>query len=174
MCQQEVEADVELNHYVLEFFRLFSRIEFALKEVGYFKKPDRANNTANPDWDRFVKEFPQNYTPSPSAILLMQMRPKRQVVQKTVVGAGTRYNLVFEDIDFNQGHENINNYRPDKRELYKIVTLVKTVRNNLFHGGKYGHPEWDDKQRTKELLRLGIIVLKEIASQHSIEASINF
>jgi len=44
-----------------------------------------------------------------------------------------------------------------------VVTLLKTVRNNLFHGGKHGDDGWDDPERILTLLELSIRVLDELA-----------
>lgn len=38
------------------------------------------------------------------------------------------------------------------------------VRNNLFHGGKHGHDQWDDPTRMRRLLKLTITVLSELAA----------
>jgi len=45
----------------------------------------------------------------------------------------------------------------------KVGTLIKTVRNNLFHGGKHGDVSWDDQDRMKVLLGLVLEILGEIA-----------
>ena len=48
-----------------------------------------------------------------------------------------------------------------KKELQfkELINLVKRVRNNLFHGEKLNQLLSDDKERDRELLRQGLIVL---------------
>lgn len=48
--------------------------------------------------------------------------------------------------------------------------MLKTIRNNLFHGGKHGDVDMDSKERNKELLKLGKLILDELANIADIEA----
>lgn len=41
--------------------------------------------------------------------------------------------------------------------------MLKTVRNNLFHGGKQGDNDIDSKERNLKLLSLGKVVLDQLA-----------
>ena len=52
----------------------------------------------------------------------------------------------------------------DATDLDKVVAYAKTVRNNLFHGGKHGHDRWDDPARMRRLLTLTITLLAELAA----------
>ena len=54
-------------------------------------------------------------------------------------------------------------YNNQTSELRKVVTLLKTVRNNFFHGGKHGNDGWDNPERILALLNLSIRVLDELA-----------
>ena len=60
-----------------------------------------------------------------------------------------------------------------KSELCKVVRLLRTIRNNLFHGGKHGADGWDDPQRTKELLLVGKSVLDQLAYAANFEGDYN-
>jgi hypothetical protein len=57
-----------------------------------------------------------------------------------------------------------------KSDLEKIVRLVKTVRNNLFHGGKHGSDYWDDPERNIRLLSSSMAILDQLAVLAAIEA----
>jgi len=50
------------------------------------------------------------------------------------------------------------------------VRYAKTVRNNLFHGGKHGSAYWDNPARMTLLLGTTITVLGELARLGGIEA----
>ena len=47
--------------------------------------------------------------------------------------------------------------------------MLRTIRNNLFHGGKHGDLEVDDKERNLKLLLLGKTVLDQFARQFDYE-----
>ncbi|MES1383898.1 hypothetical protein ABUU23_19015, partial [Vibrio cholerae] len=52
----------------------------------------------------------------------------------------------------------------------RVIRLLKTVRNNLFHGGKHGADGWDNPERTQELLVIGKSILDHLARLADIEA----
>jgi len=137
---------------VLEFFFVFSRFEFALKEAGYVTTSGRNSDNAAPDWDAFVKQYKKIYQRSDDAdeavSYLLSNPPQKQKVFRDESG---KFRTVWEP------------FKADtKAPLLKIlVDIVKVVRNNLFHGGKYGDKGWDDKDRVELLLRNSAIVIKE-------------
>jgi hypothetical protein len=56
-------------------------------------------------------------------------------------------------------------------ELDSVVKLLKTIRNNLFHGGKHSAAGcrlpaagWDDVPKTKSFLHSGLAVLGQLAA----------
>lgn len=49
-------------------------------------------------------------------------------------------------------------------DLDKVVESVKTVRNNLFHGGKHGAAGWDDAVRARSLIGMSTAVLASLAA----------
>ena len=138
------EIDDELKGITFKFFYYFSRFEFVLKKNGYYFHPNRSNR-ANVDWNRFLDDNHKGYVLSKSAVQLIAERPRQQIVDNQ--------NLSFEDVRFADGES----------DLVKVGTLIKTVRNNLFHGGKHGDVSWDDQDRMKVLLGLVLEILGEIA-----------
>jgi hypothetical protein len=54
-------------------------------------------------------------------------------------------------------------FLPGTPQLDQVVTLAKTVRNNVFHGGKHGSFYWDDPDRMRMLLKTTIGVLDDLA-----------
>lgn len=91
------------------------------------------------------------YQASPVALDLIAETPKQQVLGQD--------GLEFRAVQFPDGIS----------ELGKVVHLVRTVRNNLFHGGKHQSDGWDDPARTRRLLHLVVVVLGELAVQAEIE-----
>lgn len=143
MRREEIPSDIETLAF--SFFYWFSRFEFVLKENGFLKNK-KFGSTAEPDWDDFVKTFESKYELTKAGAALIEARPQRQVV----VG-NTR--LDFRDVIFDD----------NTSDLGKVVRMAKTVRNNLFHGGKHGADNWDNPDRVRELLRLVVSVLDEFA-----------
>lgn len=137
----------DINEAVLkkafEFFYWFSRFEFCLKERGYLKSKQNGAR-AEPGWKDFVKDFKSQYTQSKDAQSLVSLKPSQQKV-------GNNELLVWEEI-------NVKN----DNELQQVVSTLKTIRNNLFHGGKHSIEGWDDIERTETLLVMGVQVMKEI------------
>ena len=140
-----------LSQLAFEFFYRFSRFEFALTENGYlrFSQPGRP---AIPGWFEFARERCGVYRLTADAAELIDAAPKRQVVAANGC-------LEWEDVDL----------KGSPSELGNVIQLLKTVRNNLFHGGKHGAEGWDDPVRTERLLTLGAAVLDQIAKQTGLE-----
>ncbi|MCK0506516.1 MULTISPECIES: hypothetical protein [Aromatoleum] len=142
----------ELSIRAFEFFYWFSRFEFALKENGYLRSHD-VGKKAEPGWDEFVAKWSEGYSPSRNAIELLRAPPETQVV-------GENSQLTWRVTE-------LSDYRSD---LAKVVRLVKTVRNNLFHGGKHGGAGWSNPSRTESLLTNATAVLDQLAELAVIEA----
>ena len=141
MPMRREDVSCELRDLAFEFFFRFTRFEFALKENDYLKDPNPGARAA-PGWDRFVADWHRGYRASNDARRLIDAAPKRQVVGPTGSPEWEKVGL-----DGCQG------------ELGRVIRLLQTVRNNLFHGGKHGDAGWDDPKRTAELLTLGIAIL---------------
>ena len=148
---REEEITRDLEKVAVSFFYRYSRFEFALKESGYLKYSDPGVR-AEPDWRNFTRKRCGEYRASDEARELIYAAPKRQVV-------ATGERLEWKDVDLSRC----------PGDLGKVVRLVQTVRNNLFHGGKHGADGWDDPARTARLLKLGIVVLDQIAEQTSLD-----
>lgn len=139
---RKCEIPIELSLLAFDFFYRFSRFEFCLKENGYLKF-EIPGQKAEPGWDKFVERHAETYVLTAEAAELLAAPPDRQVV-----GAG----LVLEWAPVG--------FQDCRSDLAKVVRTVKTVRNNLFHGGKHGAAGWDCPQRTQSLLTSSAAVLE--------------
>ena len=107
---------------VMEFFVVFSRFEFALKRTGYLK---RHNGKAEPDWRKFETKHKDEFDSEKEPELreawnyIDKDPPKKQVV-------------VDGELDFE-----VDERLKGKSPFEKATLAVRTVRNNLFHGGKF-------------------------------------
>lgn len=131
-----------LQEVSFDFFYWFSRFEFSLKENQFFV--EKFGGAAAPDWRKFITEYSKTFVHTENTKKLLDLAPKRQVV------VGNK--LIWRSYQLE-----------DKPELEKVVTLLKAVRNNLFHGGKHGAEGWDNPERTEELLKVGKLVLDDLA-----------
>jgi hypothetical protein len=148
---QRDDIDHELKEVSFEFFYWYSRFEFALKENGYLKNCDAGAN-AEPDWMAFQGKHSSKYVVSNAANRLIALHPKRQIVLEH---GGLGWKAV--------GTSHC------KDDLCKVVAMLSAVRNNLFHGGKHGDIEVDDRKRNIELLKLSKVVLDQLAGTADFE-----
>ena len=149
MRREDIRDD--LAKLAFDFFYRYSRFEFALKEHR-FLRDHQPGRPATPDWYEFARARGAGYRVTAKAAELLRAAPKRQIV-------AANGDLEWRHVDLNAC--------PD--DLHKVIRLLQTIRNNLFHGGKHGAEGWDDPERTKSLLDLGAAVLEEIAQQTAID-----
>lgn len=139
---------LSVNHkLVFWFFAFFSRFEYALKRTCFLKSG--AKSKAQPNWDTFADslcgkfESVQNKAFQEAMVFLCQKPPRQQVVS----------GCDLEWCETEQG---------DGESLEKyVLRLVRTVRNNLFHGGKYPSGPMYDMARDGKLLKESIVVLRQ-------------
>jgi len=132
---------------VFQFFAFFSRFEYSLKRSGFLKPGERAEV----NWDAYANTLRgrfaemENHTFREAIDFLRRESPKTQVVDQG--------ELSWRDTVQGTG---------ECHERY-ILRLVQTVRNNLFHGGKYPLPlgPVTDVARNRHLLQASIAVLSE-------------
>lgn len=142
----------KLTVLAFDFFYWFSRFEFALKENGYLKST-AAGAAAMPGWKCFVDKWALHYVLSTEAAELLALGPQQQVIN-------ANGDLDWKQLDLTKCSS----------KLDQVTLLLKTVRNNLFHGGKHGVASWDDETRTNKLLTLGKTVLDQLSAMASLEA----
>ncbi len=144
-----VGPPAEDRKLVLAFFTVFSRFEYALKTSGLVA--EGRHREAAPDWNAFATELRGRFAAvhdkrfANACAYLRGAPPRRQVLIKG--------RLRWED-----SHPRHGEY--DERYLLR---LVRTVRNNLFHGSKfpYGVGPDLDALRNRRLLEAGIAVLEQ-------------
>ena len=132
---------------VLRFFATFSRFEYSLKRSGFLKTGDKAE--AN--WDAYANSLRgqfanvQDSAFRDAVAFFLNAPPGTQVVSGS--------DIDWRDTKLGNG---------EQHENY-ILRLVKIVRNNLFHGGKYPVPTgpMEEVGRNQRLLEASITVLKQ-------------
>ena len=108
---------------VVSFFFAFSRFEFALKQIGCLQN-EKPGSDASPNWTRFSKRIAHVYDPDATPQLseavdyILSEAPKKQIVLSDSSLGWQETPEMREDTDW-------------------VLTLVRRVRNNPFHRGKY-------------------------------------
>lgn len=142
----DVAAADNLPPRAEELFRIFARFEFALKMVGY---ATMNRGMVKICWDDFAKsasigdQFFREVQASTDYPLLLTDPPKADRITDGQYG--------FEE------HAQLPVCAAD------LVILVRRVRNNLFHGGKYFK---DDINRSERLIAEAINVLLLACERH--------
>ncbi len=135
----------------MDFFSNFSRFEYALKEAGYVKRNEQYGN-AEIDWRKFRRAIRHSYNPEMNpevadAVEYLFSEPPRS----HALDSGS---LTWEDLE-----------RKDyQTDIDWLLLLVKTVRNNLFHGSKYAYYSREELDRDTQLLKSSLVVLKAFIS----------
>lgn len=124
----------------------FSRFEYALKRAGYCKQC----KNAKPDWKRFAQEHEKLFDAKKDGKLetavqyLRAKPPKKQVQENGKLG--------WQAVE------------KKSAQLEQILCWIKTIRNNLFHGGKFPSGPVDEPGRDTKLLENCVAILRECLS----------
>jgi hypothetical protein len=127
-----------------QFLAVFSRMEYALKSTRYAIGSEKK---VDPAWDSFANEIDDAFLQieDPEVVAarnyLLTRPPRKQTL------AGNRITFTDQIIDANQ------------KQTQQILLMVRTVRNNLFHGGKYLPEGEQEAGRNHLLVRHGLTVL---------------
>src|SRR5437867_9427946 len=119
----------------LEFLATFARFEFALKKAGYAQGD---NSKVSPDWDSFARDVAKLSAAVLAPVInacqyLQQHPPKKQVLQNGALHWVER-----------QGTSG--------SAIVDVLLSVRTVRNNVFHGGKFPDGMITDPLRDEQLI----------------------
>jgi hypothetical protein len=140
-----LDAIAPERNLVLHFFAVFSRFEFALKRIAKYLAGNEKEAKAN--WGLYAKAIHGRFSDisgdefSAAVAYLAANPPKKQIVAEGVI----RWRDSVKD--------------PGESNEAFILRLVRTVRNNLFHGGKYPEGPIEDVARNQRLLQASITVL---------------
>ena len=129
---------------ILQFFLVLSRMEFALKVSGFATGTE---NSVKPDWDGYARRIRDTFSKRETPDLLeasnyyLNTPPQKQVLRN----GGLAWSSTMPT---------------NSAEIDVLLMLVRRVRNNLFHGGKYNSQAHDETARNESLLRYGITILE--------------
>lgn len=126
-------------------FAAYSRFEFALKEYGFLRA--NKDGIAHADWKDFSEQI------DPEGIV---ERAAKDADVREMIANPPRVQIVRDKhLDWEE------RIPAPITKLDELLWAVKSVRNNLFHGGKRG-----DDPRDNSLCRASLIVLSLCLERH--------
>ncbi len=139
LVRQLEENDDRIFDLATEFFIMFSRFEYAMKQTSKYRGGTASNPKA--DWRKLSDSLAEH-------IESINDDDVRTAVERLVTRPPKRIIVVDEQLVWQT-------IQP--RERVSVFSQVQQVRNNLFHGGKFLK---DDENRNVELIRDCCIVLR--------------
>jgi hypothetical protein len=127
-----------------QFLATFSRMEYALKSTRYAIGDEKK---VDPAWDRFANDIHEAFQgiEEPDLVeakdYLLNRPPRKQTL------SGQKIAFTDQVIDVNQ------------KTTQQLFLMVRAVRNNLFHGGKYLPDGEQEAGRNKLLVKHALTVL---------------
>lgn len=134
------------KNLVIEFFIFFSRFEYALKKAGYI---DGNSKRVWANWEEFANEIEKFFDAKKNEELeeavnyLLTNPPRKQILKDG--------KLSWKD----------NKQSKKESDTEYLLRLVRTVRNNLFHGGKFPELLTYDHERDEKLLLSSLVLLNK-------------
>jgi len=126
-----------------DFFRRFSRTEYALKITGYHNGDGKKEVKA--DWRKFALTI-EEVIANPTSLEL------KEAIDFIFNAPPNKQIVVNGNLQWSSAEPNTDSCAD------KLLIYVRRVRNNLFHGGKFnGH--WFEPERSESLLKNSLIIL---------------
>lgn len=131
------------------FFILFSRFEYALKRAGFYKEPGKKQRSLELCWDKAGNALNSLCKPSLEEYhkrnpYMFQKPPKKL--------------MIHPNGQIEWFSSNIQTMNTTRQALH----IVSSVRNNLFHGGKWPDGPQSDTARDKLLIESSIEIIEII------------
>jgi hypothetical protein len=133
---------MEHEKLILEFFLLFSKLEYALKMAGF----NKGNGNAEANWNAFAESISDKFNRNNNAELtkgvdyILKNPPNKQIIKNGI-------------LEWSSTQPN------SKSETDLLLQYICRVRNNLFHGGKYKGSLLENPDRSEQLLTSCVTIL---------------
>jgi hypothetical protein len=136
----------EENHKLaFKFFLVFSRFEYALKRAGFANGSARGVEAA---WDMFSSKYRSAFKPDQTAELLNACEYfTKNPPRKQILDAGV--------LDWSEPQ-----FRSEVPFFIWLLLMLRSVRNNFFHGGKFPIAPIEEPGRNLDLLRHSFVIIQ--------------
>ena len=132
----------ELVH---RFFLVFSRFEYALKRAGF---SNGSLDSVHPAWEKFAAKYRSTFDPS--------VTPRLRIACDYFTAQPPRKQIL--DGHFLSWSEP--QFRTNEPLFTWLLLMVRSVRNNLFHGGKFPIAPIQEPARDPDLLRHALTIIE--------------
>jgi hypothetical protein len=129
------------------FFIFFSRFEYALKRDQRYLKPGIGD--AEPNWDRFASDHNKDFFPESLSEL-------KEAVEYFITAPPRKQLRAASIMSWSEPQK----YDEKEPLLIWLLRMIRCIRNNLFHGGKFPLIPISDPSRDRELLLKAMVILK--------------
>jgi len=141
-------ADSEDRRLAWHFFVFFSRMEYALKRTRSYLKN---SPNAEPNWDKFGSDYDERFRQALSPLTALSVEyfeasPPRKQTQ----------------VEGTMGWSEPRRRGENDKQLKWLLQAIRTVRNNLFHGGKFPLITMPDPSRDRDLLMHSLAILNAV------------
>lgn len=139
-----MQREEALHKLAAEFFRVFSRTEYALKVSGF----NNGEGPAEANWGQFARaveafvESPPTPEVAKAIELMFNEPPKKQFIESRLI----KWREVTPNTNSNSD---------------SLFQYIRRVRNNLFHGGKF-NGRWFEPERSELLIRACLVILSSV------------
>ncbi|TGN96143.1 hypothetical protein [Burkholderia sp. USMB20] len=141
MFEQLLPIDSDL---VTGFMGVFSRYEYALKNSGF---ANGGEEEVRPNWDAFARDIADEFD--------RLDKPRfREAVDYLVTSPPRKQVLIGQRLEWKESPPN-----GAARVSSQALLMVRRVRNNLCHGGKYWIPDDERRGRNEKLVKASLAVL---------------
>lgn len=139
---------------IFDFFYVFARFDYALKQTEEFYKLSRIGNRIEADWISFAESLSLEtlstlITENPDVEILTNEPPKVEIEEN-----GHKRWVAMSSMN-------------DMPDMKNLILSIKQVRNNLFHGGKFSNGFPDGGSRNEELVKAALVALRFLKTQNS-------
>ncbi len=130
---------------LFDFFISFAKFEFALKTSGFSNGNEKS---VSPNWDGFASSIKDTFDKSIHEEL-------SKAVDFFIINPPWKQILIDNSMYWDASVPN-----NGLKEIQRVLLLIRRVRNNLFHGGKFNFDIHEDTERTINLLKYSLVILK--------------
>jgi hypothetical protein len=147
----DVLANDEARKAAWQFFITFSRFEYALKRAAFVCATTTQCEDAKPNWDHFATDYNEAFAADSTRALrraidyFNEFPPRKQIVTD-------------KKLDWKKDATPV----APRNHLSWLLCMVRRVRNNLFHGGKFPEVPEDDPSRNKTLMEHAQSILEAV------------
>lgn len=138
----ELGVDKEV---VIDFVLFFSRFEYALKRTPEYANGDQRGVSAN--WDRYASDHNSAFDAEADDVV-------KEAAEYLEVHSPNKQVLLHGVLDWKPLTFGTN------QQLGRLLHIVRTARNNLFHGGKFPSGPYQDPARDEVLLKHCLTILE--------------